>query len=274
MTVDAYYRRLEFSPSSEPQIRVVVVCNDEQMTDENVVSDVYGTREWFQFDIAVEEQLTTDELRETLTRDADLLHYIGHVDEEGIRCPDGSLDATDLETVNVSAFLLNACDSYEQGRGLIEAGAMGGIATTADIINEAATSVGHTVAKLLNQGFPLAATVEIIKQYEQIGYHYLAIGDGSVSIVENTSGTPHKHIVERVGDETLRITPFGYPTLNAPLGTIFTLQLEGASEFTLNSGEMSSYTASEAELLEFVQRIATPVDVDGSLRWSGEISEL
>jgi len=274
MTVDAYYRRLEFEPSAEPRIRVVVVCNDEQMTDENVVSDIYGTREWFQFDIVVEEQLTTDELRETLTRDADLLHYIGHVDDEGIRCPDGYLDATELETVNVSAFLLNACDSYDQGRALIEAGAMGGIATMADIINEAATSVGRTVAKLLNQGFPLAATVEMIKEYEQIGHHYLAIGDGSTSIVENTSGTPHKNVIEPAGNGEYQLTLFGYPTLNAPLGTIFTPQLDNVSEFSLNSGAMSTHTVSEDSLLSFLQQAETPVDLNSSLQWSSEITEL
>jgi len=274
MTVDAYYRRLEFTPSAEPQIRVVVVCNDEAMTDENVVSDIYGTREWFQFDIVVEEQLTTDELRETLRRDADLLHYIGHVDDEGIRCPDGYLDATELETVNVSAFLLNACDSYDQGRALIEAGAMGGIATMADIINEAATSVGRTVAKLLNQGFPLAATVEIIKEYEQIGHHYLAIGDGSTSIVENTSGTPNRIMVERCDDRQFDMSLFGYPTLNAPMGTMFTPQLPGVSEFHLNSGEMGTYRVSDDEILGLIDRQDVPLELDGTLQWGSEVTEL
>jgi hypothetical protein len=273
MTVDAYYRRLEFTPSTEPRIRVVVVCNDEEMTDENVVSDIYGTREWFQFDIAVEEQLTTDELRETLTRDADLLHYIGHVDDEGIRCPDGYLDATELETVNVSAFLLNACDSYDQGRALIEAGAMGGIATMADIINEAATSVGRTIAKLLNQGFPLAAAVEMIKEYEQIGHHYLAIGDGSTSIVENQAGTPHKSTIDSIDDDQFALSLFGYPTLNAPMGTIFKPKIDSVSEFYLNSGEMEVDSVTRAELLNFVHQQDMPLDLGGSLQWSGDVTD-
>ncbi|MFC7193566.1 hypothetical protein ACFQL4_01180 [Halosimplex aquaticum] len=153
MTVDAYYRRLSFEPTTDPQIQVAVVCNDEEMTDENVVSDIYGTRDWVEFDITFRDQLTTMEMREVLKSDVDFLHYIGHVDDEGIRCTDGYLDTRHLSEVNVSAFLLNACDSYEQGRGLVKSGAVAGIATVTDIVNEAATSVGRTVAKLLNQGF-------------------------------------------------------------------------------------------------------------------------
>mgnify|MGYP000176884680 CR=1 FL=1 len=273
MTTDAYYRRLEYEPSGEPQIRVVVVCNDAEMTDENVVSEIYGTREWFEFDIVVEEQLTRDELRETLAADADLLHYIGHVDDEGIRCPDGYLDATDLETVGVSAFLLNACDSYDQGRALIDAGAMGGIATMADIINEAATSVGRTAAKLLNQGFSLAATVELIKEYEQIGHHYLVIGDGSTSIVENQSGTPHKMVIEPSDQQEYDISLFGYPTLNTPMGSIFSPQIDGVNDFCLNSGEMGNYTITEEKLLDFIHKQELPLDRGGSLEWSSELSE-
>ncbi|MFB6150439.1 MAG: hypothetical protein ABEJ40_01410, partial [Haloarculaceae archaeon] len=191
MTVDAYYRRLEYSPSTDPRIRVSVVCNDEEMTDENVVSDIYGTRDWIEFDIGFRDHLTTAEMRDVLRTDTHFLHYIGHVDDEGIRCSDGYLDTRDLDEVNVSAFLLNACDSYDQGRGLVANGAMAGLATVTDVVNKAATSVGRTVAKLLNQGFSLASTLRIVEEYEQIGHHYIVIGDGSTSLVENQSGTPY-----------------------------------------------------------------------------------
>ncbi|WP_436910982.1 hypothetical protein [Halosimplex marinum] len=274
MTVDAYYRRLDFEPTTDPQIQVAVVCNDQEMTDENVVSDIYGTRDWIEFGIEAHEQLTAMEMRELLRSDIDFLHYIGHVDDDGIRCADGYLDTRHLSEVNVSAFLLNACDSYEQGRGLVDAGAMAGIATVTDIVNEAATSVGRTAAKLLNQGFSLAATVSIIKEYEQIGHHYLVVGDASASIVENRAGTPHKITIHDDGEDTWEFSIFGYPTLSTPMGAVFVPQIDGTNTFSLNSGEMGTYSLGGSELLDFLHQQDSPVEVDGSLQWSLSISEL
>ena len=269
MTVDSYYRRLEYEPSDDPRIRVVVVCNDEQMTDENVVSDIYGTREWIDFDIEIREQLTSSQLRELLTGDIDFLHYIGHVDEEGIRCTDGYLDTQTLSAVNVSAFLLNACDSYEQGRGLVDHGAMAGIATISDIVNEAATSVGRTVAQLLNQGFSLAATHELIKEYEQIGHHYIVVGDASVSVVKTESGTPYHAEVEKTSDQNYDVSLHGYPRLDSSLGTLFTPFLNDTKTRYLNTGEMCSEHVTDDELREFLLKQDVPVITDSTLHWSG-----
>jgi len=274
MTVDAYYRRLEFEPTTDPQIQVVVVCNDQEMTDENVVSEIYGTRDWIEFDIVFREQLTAMEMRELLRSDIDFLHYIGHVDDDGIRCTDGYLDTRHLSEVNVSAFLLNACDSYEQGRGLVDAGAMAGIATVTDIVNEAATSVGRTAAKLLNQGFSLAATVSIIKEYEQIGHHYLVVGDASASIVENQSGTPSRAVIEDVETDTYEISLFGYPTLSTPMGTVFLPQIDGVTTFRMNSGWMGTYSLNKSELMDFLHKQDTPVEINSKLQWSMDVSEL
>jgi len=274
MTLDSYYRRLAFEPTTDPQTRVAVVCNDEEMADENVVSNIYGTRDWIEFDITFQEQLGTSEMRDVLHSDIDFLHYIGHVDEEGIRCTDGYLDTRHLSDVNVSAFLLNACDSYEQGRGLVDSGAMAGIATVTDIVNEAATSVGRTVAKLLNQGFSLAATVSIIKEYEQIGHHYLVVGDASASIVENQSGTPNRVTIENVSEDTCDICIFGYPTLSTPMGSMFIPQIEGVSTYYINSGRMETHSVPKRKVMDFLHKQDVPVDEDGTLGWSMDVTEL
>jgi hypothetical protein len=274
MTEDAFCRRLSYEPTRDPQIRVAVVCNDERMADENVVSEIYGTRDWIEFDIIFREQLTAMEMRELLRSDVDFLHYIGHVDDEGIRCADGYLDTRHLSEVNVSAFLLNACDSYEQGRGLVDAGAMAGIATVTDIVNEAATSVGRTAAKLLNQGFSLASTVSIIKEYEQIGHHYLVVGDASASIVENQSGTPHRVIIESCDFEPYDVEVFGYPTLSTPMGTMFSPQIDGENRFFLNSGQMSTHSLTERDLFAFIHKQELPVELGGTLQWSSDLYEI
>jgi hypothetical protein len=271
MTEDAFRRRLTYEPTTDPQIRVAVVCNDERMADENVVSEIYGTRDWIEFDISFQEELTTREMRTLLGSDVDFLHYIGHVDEEGIRCPDGYLDTQELDEVGVSAFLLNACDSYDQGYGLVENGAMAGIATVTDIVNEAATSVGRTAARLLNQGFSLAATVEIIKEYEQIGHHYMVVGDSSTSIVKNESGTPHRAEVENLGNGRYRLTLYGYPRLDTTLGTIFRPHIEEYDPHHLNSGKMCSVELDREGVTDFLLKQDMPVITQSGLHWSHDI---
>jgi hypothetical protein len=272
MTTDAFRRRLTYEPTTEQRIRVAVVCNDERMADENVVSDIYGTRDWMEFDISFDEELTTDEMRTLLQSDVDFLHYIGHVDREGIRCPDGYLDTLELTDIGVSAFLLNACDSYDQGHGLVQNGAMAGIATITDIVSEAATSVGRTAARLLNQGFSLGATVEVIKDYEQIGHHYIVVGDSSASIVKNESGTPQRAEISKCGDRQYEMTIYGYPRRDIGLGAIFKPLVRQHDQHHLNSGEMCSLTLSEEELVRYLSKEDIPVVTDSELSWSYDLS--
>jgi hypothetical protein len=268
MTGEAYYRRLDYEPSTEPQISIGVVCNDEEMAEENVVSDIYGTREWIEFDISFEQHLSTAELRDVLRSDLDLLHYIGHVDSAGIRCSDGHLDARELTEVNVSAFILNACDSYKQGRALVDHGAMAGMATLTEVNIDLATSVGRTVAHLLNQGFAFAATMVLVEEYEPIGHHYLVVGDASTSVVHSQSGTPFTVEVDEQSEDEYRMTLFGYPRLDYQLGTLFTPYVPNEQRHFLNSGSLGSYRLSETELSEFLSDGRTPVICDSELSWS------
>ena len=272
MTVDAFRRRLSYEPSNDPQTRVAVVNNDERMADENVVSEIYGTRDWIEFDISFDEALTTDEMRTLLRSDIDFLHYIGHVDPEGIRCPDGYLDVRKVTDVGVSAFVLNACDSYDQGYALVDNGAMAGIATVTDVVNEAATSVGRTVARLLNQGFSLAATVEIIKDYEQIGHHYIVVGDSSTSMVKTKSGTPYRVDIDELAEDRYELMLYGYPRLDSSLGAMLRPHIDGYSRHHLNSGRMCSVEVSEKELSKFLLKQEVPIVKDSQLTWSSALN--
>jgi hypothetical protein len=268
MTVDAYYRRLDHEPAAQPRIRVAVVCNDPEMAAENVVSELYGAREWLDFDISLHSSLTKSEMRDLLGRDVDFLHYVGHVDDEGIRCADGVLDAATLDDVGVDAFLLNACNSYEQGRALVDGGALAGIATVTDVLDERASQVGRTVARLLNQGFSLSATLPIIKKHERSGQHYVVIGDGSVSVVTNESGTPNCASLRRLDQDTYEVSLIGYPNLRKSLGAMFKPLIKENGTRYLNAGSMGSFNVSTAELRQFLLQQNIPIKYDSNLYWS------
>ena len=142
-TVETYRRRLDRTPAEDLTIGVTVVCNDEAMIDE--LGDTYGFRDHVTFDIREERDLTVEELRDLLAEEHDFFHYVGHVDERGMECADGFLDLRSLETTGVDAFLLNACTSYQQGMGLVGAGALGGVVIGV-LLAIAATVLGALVA--------------------------------------------------------------------------------------------------------------------------------
>ena len=273
MSTEAYRRRLEYQPTDDTQTSVVVVCNDAEMEDENAVSDIYGTREWLEFDITIREHLTTEEMAEVLRTDADFLHYIGHVDADGIRCADGWLDTHSLESVGVSAFLLNACKSYEQGRGLVDGGALGGIVTVTDVLDRTAARLGRTIAKLIDNGFSLLSGLRVLERKSITASQYLVVGDGSATVVESQTGTPHSNDIEHLRDDRYRLSIRGFPSKTYGLGSLYTPYFDDEQKQYLNSTRLIDKQRSIGELLHFLSMGTTPVEFGGSLYWSDEVDE-
>lgn len=272
VTADQLYRRIETEPATDDRIRVLVVCNDPAMREENAVGDVYGMREWIEFDITTREGVTVEELAELLRENYDFLHYIGHVDDDGVRCADGHLDTRSLSEVNVGAFLLNACHSYDQGEGLVDAGALGGIVTLTEVLNRTATEIGRTVSHFLNQGFSLLSMLELLKESHRLAQRYMVVGDGNVSIVQSESGTPISISIEKVGGDRYEVEIFGYPSKHYHLGTLSTPYIDEGNVQYLNAGSYDLFVLSADELTEFLEKEIFPVRFDGELYWSNEIS--
>ncbi|WP_229113212.1 hypothetical protein [Halapricum desulfuricans] len=266
LTTEAFMRRLRYQPSEDTRTSVIVVSNEEEMADENVVSEIYGTREWLDFDITIRHELTTDEMEDVLATDADFFHYIGHVDEEGIRCSDGWLDARTLEEVNVSAFLLNACKSYEQGRALAEKGSIGGIVTVADLLNKTATDLGKMLAHLLDGGFSLFSALELLERKSIVGNHYLIVGDGNAQIVESQAGSPYLAKVDYT-DEGMSVSLQFYPSKNYGIGSMVTPKLGTTVKRYLSGNESEPHLLTE-DRAEFFMDHGFPVEVSGSIYWS------
>jgi len=270
-TPQAFRNRLERVPTVG-DIDITVVCNDEQMEAERgVVDRVYGSREALPFDVTVRRNLSTAELAEALREDVDFLHYIGHIDADGFECADGKFDVGTLENVGVDAFFLNACQSYDQGLKLIEGGAIGGIVTLEEVINSGAVRIGGHIARLLNGGFPLRAALEIAKGESVIGMQYLVVGDGGLAIAQAESRIPLLLTVVRVGDEfETEIRTFHSASIG--MGSMIVPFLRNNSRYYLTSGRLEPFRLSASELDEYLQLEELPVRIDGSLRWSSELS--
>lgn len=269
-SIRAYERHLEREAPQENAIEVKVVCNDDEMREEDVVSEFYGLRDMLEFDISSHYNLTTAEFVELLAGSYDLIHYIGHVDDAGFKCSDGYVDArTDIGDVNFDVFLLNACRSVEQAEALLDAGAEGGIATLYDIPNSSATKVGRTLSRLLNRGFTIRSAMEIARESSVLGNRWVSLGNGRVSLTQSESG------VTFVSTATPRADHFEFEvecfeTASHRIGTIIDLNTEWAEPCVL-PGRIER-TLSEEELEEFFSLEVTPVRCENDLYWTDEVS--
>jgi hypothetical protein len=270
VTTTAYHNRLTRTPN-EGDIAITVVCNDTEMDDERgLIDTVYGDRSDLPFSVTVRHDLTTDELQDVLAAPADFLHYIGHIDEDGFACADGKLDATTLDSVDVDAFLLNACQSYEQGMALIDAGGIGGIVTLTDVVNSGAVRIGQTLARLLNCGFPLRPALELARDQSFVGGQYLVIGDGGLAITQVDGGTPHLFEIEsREGSFCVEVETF--PTTQRGIGTMVVPGIEQNETYYLSSGTVKTVEMSPDELSQVLARENVPVRIDGKLCWSSDV---
>ena len=268
-TLAACKRRLEAQPSGA--IKVAVVSNSPEMRAEMDVRDLYGLRELVAFDIDIFEDLTGAELARVLADDYDFVHYVGHVDDDGMQCVDGPLDAMTLDYVGARAFVLNACRSYEQGMELVEKGAIAGVVTLAEVGNEPATRVGRTLARLLNAGFSMAGALDIIASDTITGRQYTVIGDAQVQIADSRSGTPIKNELSQLADDRYEVSVYGYPTAMFGMGTLITPNIVNNSTRFLNSGKLDRFLVSHGELTQYLKSERTPTVVDGELTWSDEL---
>ncbi|GAA0287940.1 hypothetical protein [Halobacterium noricense] len=270
--VESYLRRLDRPAREQDSISIDIVCNEDEMSEEDIVEEFYGTRDIFEFDITVHYDLTTDELAAIFRKNIDFLHYIGHVDKGGFQCADGMFDARTLDEVNVDAFLLNACKSYEQGDVLVERGSYGGIVTLANISNDPAVRIGRALARLLNNGFSLQAGLSVARNVTLFGNQYITIGDGTLQLVQNRSGIPISLELSEL-DDSYELSIRCYPTSTSAMGSLFTPHIRENTTRYLNSGRVDTFEVAGSELRDFFEHGVVPILFDGDLIWSDELFE-
>ncbi|MCH7662103.1 MAG: hypothetical protein IH933_16525 [Euryarchaeota archaeon] len=270
-TPQAYRNRLAREHSTG-DISIAVVCNDAEMAEErDLVDDVYGSREELPFEITTHKNLAREELRTVLETDVDFLHYIGHIEPDGFECPDGKLDAANMSDVGVDAFLLNGCLSYDQGMALIDGGAIGGIVTLTDVINTGAVKIGSALARLLNNGFPLRAALEVAKGEDIMGGQYIVVGDGGMTVVQTESGSAFFCEISKIDDKKFKLNIKTYPSTIEGMGSLVNPCVNGHDTHYINSGSIDSFEMSLKELNEFLSLETTPVESNGRLYWSDEL---
>ncbi|QKY18956.1 hypothetical protein B4589_000675 [Halolamina sp. CBA1230] len=266
-TVEAYERRLDRQPADDSTTTVTLVCNDEEMLEE-MDEGLYGFFDMLRFEIRSHHDLTTAELREVLREETSFLHYVGHVEDEGVQCADGYLDLRTLSGTGVDAFLLNGCTSYEQGQALVDAGAFGGVVTLTSVSNAKATETGRHLAQLLDIGFDFHGALDVIRRIRISRQNYVVVGDGRVTVSQSDAGALYIYEVTDVDEDSISFDCTVYPTRAYDIGSIGRTYASDGGKQRITVGELGSYTLSREEFAETFENERAPLLVDEGLQWT------
>ncbi|MFB6118636.1 hypothetical protein [Halosegnis sp.] len=274
----SYERQLAARSTAGAQAEVLVICNDEEMLAERDVREEYGSFELLPKRVQVKTNLSQSALREVLSRDVDLLHYIGHVDSRGLQAADGYLDVGAIEKVGATAFILNGCRSFKQGSKLVEAGAVGGVVTLKRVHNSLATEMGRHIARLVDVGWPLDQAMSLLEADALIGESYAVVGDGSTELVANAA-TPTSAVIAPVDSgHRIRLTYYTHPTRSYNVGSLYQPPT-GTDDYYLSGGEIDTFVREAEEVDGIFTQAKFPIKLETeqggtalSLRWSDDLA--
>jgi hypothetical protein len=271
-TPEAYRNRLDYLGRESDTTRITVVSNDDEMYDEHVdVEAIYRDRaEDLPIDVEVYDRLSTVDLATVFESERDFVHYIGHCERDGLRCPDGFLSATNLSECNAQTFFLNACGSYYEGLELVEQGAVAGAITFSQVLNEHAVTVGSAFARLMIHGFSIERALQLARRRIMMGKDYAVVGDGTHVLTQSKNRLPATATLESIGRDQYLLT---YDQFSAPDVGGYYYPYVGDNEYSYLCGNESEYALDATEVQEFLRRAEMPVIYEGDFYWSDELWE-
>ncbi|WP_247728890.1 hypothetical protein [Halovivax limisalsi] len=267
----AYYNRLEFLDTPSDETVIYVILNDPEMAGEHAdVYDIYRNRsEDLSMDVRVREGCSTEDLRSIFESNVDFVHYIGHCEQEGLRCPDGYFSTATLEDCNVETFFLNACGSFHEGRTLVERGSVAGAVTFTQVLNDHAVKVGSTFAKLLVNGFGFERAMGLARRRIMMGKDYAVVGDGTHTLTQGEHRTPTTITLEALDDADRYLLTLS--CYSSQLTGSYYFPHTPGNEYASLCGNESNFVLDRDELVTFLAESEAPVIYDGDLYWSQDL---
>jgi hypothetical protein len=273
----AYRNRRAHLSSAGDTVSVTLVLNDEEMVEEHqAATEIYRERvvdgsDGMAMDLTVEEQLSTAELARVLEADSDFVHYIGHCEEDGLRCSGGRLSTSTLSGCGAQTFFLNACGSYYEAVELVRQGAIAGGATFRAVTNRHAAQIGTAFARLMMHGFSIWRALDLARRQAMSGADYLVVGDGLYRLTQTKEPTPILFEVAALGDD-YRLSGRYLPETSGPGG--FCRLYLGSVDRGRLFGATFETRLDRQELVSYLTRGEAPVVIDGEFHWSSEIESI
>ncbi|EMA13433.1 hypothetical protein [Haloarcula marismortui] len=262
---EAYVNRYRSQNRDTDSQQVAVVLNDEEMADEHTeVTEIYRAAD-LPMDVRVSELLSVNELADVFRQPTEFVHFIGHCDEAGLRCPDGNLALSSLSEARTQTFFLNACGSYDEGLDLVKQGAVAGAVTLTDVLDKHAALVGTAFARLLSNGFSIQRALELARRRIMMCKDYAVVGDGTYSIVPNPA---HPAVVWLSEGETGFDVQCTVVSPERP-GESYRLPFDDSAAL---NGEQTSHSLGATELADALGQTSLPVIYDGEFHWSDDLA--
>jgi len=262
---EAYVNRYQAQTRDTEDQRVAVVLNDEEMADEHTeVTEIYRAAD-LPMDVEVSELLSVNELADVFRQPTEFVHFIGHCDDAGLRCPDGNLALSSLSEVRTQTFFLNACGSYDEGLDLVKQGAVAGAVTLTDVLDKHAALVGTAFARMLSNGYTIHGALDLARRRIMMCNDYAVVGDGTYSIVPSTEQPAVISLTEED-------TGFDVQCLAASPerpGESYRLPFDDSAAL---NGEQTSHSLNRAELVDILGSLSLPVIYDGEFHWSDDLA--
>jgi hypothetical protein len=266
----AYEHRLAYG-DRDPPLDVTVVFNDSEMNGEHDrVAAIYreGAVD-LPANVTIETDLSKRELAAVFETPNDFVHFIGHCDTGGLCCPDGSFPTASLDECRTRTFFLNACGSYQEGLGLIEAGSVAGAVTLTAVLNDHAATVGTAFARLLIYGFDIERAIQLARRRIMMGKDYAVVGDGTHTLT-NAGQYPPAMMWLQEREGTFRAT-YEVAGTGTTGGTYHPPAAE--DDRTYLQGVNADVELERAELLSVLRDSPLPVIYDGDFHWSIELAD-
>ncbi len=211
------------------------------------------------------------DLARAFERGVDLLHFVGHRESGGLVCADGVFSPTTLRESNARTFFLNACGSHPDGVELVRRGSVAGTVTCRDVLDEMATGVGVTFARLLAHGFSVAGATQVARRRTLVDADYLAVGDATHVVSQSDDMCPARYEIERLdGDEITVVARNFSPNLAGTQFHHHRIDADGVPQFT---GRRRRSTIPTAEFGSFLANNDGPFFYDGGVYWSEGLRE-
>jgi len=262
----AYRNRAKYRTRQNDRLQVSVVLNDDRMCEEHeTVSDIYEERAAdLPIDVTIHSRLGRSALADVFEAKNDFVHYIGHCDDGGLRCPDGNLDIADIEESNTRTFFLNACGSYEQGLSLVKQGSIAGGVTFKKVLDKQAAKVGTAFARLLVHGFSIERALQLARRRIMMGKDYAVVGDGTYALLPS----PKQPAVVRIRGSCSGYTVRCEMLTAQSNGDRYDLPFDGRE---ILNGDSLETNVSASELESVLSSMSLPVIYDGDFHWSEEL---
>jgi hypothetical protein len=244
--------------------------DDAAMRDEHTAAvDHYRDRApHLNAEVQIEENVSTAELARIFEAGHDLVHYIGHRDDDGLECADGALSTTSISESNARTFFLNACGSYPEGERLVKKGSVAGGVTFERVADNEAAEVGTAFARMMMYGFSMERAVDKARKQLPTPKDYAVVGDGTYVLTQSDALAPPDIWVSDSG--------VGYQVYIQHLSSELTgaeVMAEYDTQYTL-IGDRRSFKLTSEELIEYTNLIDSPVVFEEDLYYPEELREL